>query len=129
MSIINVKFCLNIPFGRNEQEDKTRKKNHIAYLDLFYCFILSVGYQGKVLDGLQNCKNIYTYSKDNEQLKKMHFQKNSRIAPIVLEAKAGYIITTNRTPRDLVTSKENFFFKHSSIFLMVTMLIIYDEEW
>lgn len=61
------------------------------------------GYQGKVLDGLQNCKNIYTYSKDNEQLKKMHFQKNSRIAPIVLEAKAGYIITTNRTPRDLVT--------------------------
>lgn len=35
MSIINVKFCLNIPFGRNEQEDKTKKKNHIAYLDLF----------------------------------------------------------------------------------------------
>lgn len=108
MYIINVKYCLNIPFGRNEQEDKTKKKN---------CFILSVGYQGKVLDGLQNCKNIYTYSKDNEQLKKMHFQKNSRIAPIVLEAKAGYIITTNRTPRDLVTSKEIiFFFKHSSIF-------------
>lgn len=49
------------------------------------------------------------YSKDNEQLKKMYFQKNSRIAPIVLEAKAGYIITTNRTPRDLVTSKEIFF--------------------
>lgn len=45
----------------------------------------------------------------------------------MLEAKAGYIITTNRTPRDLVTSKE--IFKHSSIFLMVTMLIIYDEEW
>lgn len=47
----------------------------------------------------------------------------------MLEAKPGYIITTNRTPRDLVTSKEIFFFKHSSIFLMVTMLIIYDEEW
>lgn len=26
MSIINVKFCLNIPCGRNEQEDKTKKK-------------------------------------------------------------------------------------------------------
>lgn len=93
---------------------KPKKKSHcISRL----IFILSVGYQGKVLDGLQNCKNIYTYSKDNEQLKKMHFQKNSRIAPIVLEAKAGYIITTNRTPRDLVTSKEIFFsFKHSSIF-------------
>lgn len=26
MYIINVKFCLNIPFGRNEQEDKTKKK-------------------------------------------------------------------------------------------------------
>lgn len=129
MYIINVKFCLNIPFGRNEQEDKTKKKKSHCISRLILLFILSVGYQGKVLDGLQNCKNIYTYSKDNEQLKKMHFQKNSRIAPIVLEAKAGYIITTNRTPRDLVTSKEIFFFKHSSIFLMVTMLIIYDEEW
>lgn len=29
----------------------------------------------------------------------------------MLEAKAGYIITTNRTPRDLVTSKEFFFFQ------------------
>lgn len=116
--IINSKFCLNIPFGRNciEQEDNS-KKIHIAYLNLFYCFILSLGYQKKVLDGLQNCKNIYTYSKDSEQLKIIHFQKNSRIAPIVLEAKAGYIMTTNRTPRDFVTSKEIIlFFKHTSIF-------------
>lgn len=47
----------------------------------------------------------------------------------MLEAKAGYIITTNRTPRDLVTSKEFFFFQTLLNFLMVTMLIIYDEEW
>ena len=36
----------------------------------------------------------------------MHFQKSSRIAPIVVEAKAGYVITTNRAPKDLTTSKE-----------------------
>lgn len=60
-------------------------------------------YHKNVLDGLQSCKNIYTYSKDSEQLGNMHFQKHSRIAPIVLEAKAGYIITTNRTPKDFVT--------------------------
>lgn len=48
----------------------------------------------------------------------------------MLEAKAGYIITTNRTPRDLVTSKEIFFFFQTLLnFSMVTMLIIYDEEW
>lgn len=117
--IINLKFCLNIPFGRNciEQEGKS-KQVQIAYIDLlFYCFILSLGHQEKVLDGLQSCKNIYTYSKDSEQLKIIHFQKNSRIAPIVLEAKAGYIMITNRTPRDFITSKEIIlFFKHTSIF-------------
>ena len=63
-------------------------------------------FREKVLDGLHSCSNIYSYSKESEQLKHMHFQKSSRIAPIVVEAKAGYVITTNRAPKDLTTSKE-----------------------
>lgn len=124
-----MKFCLNIPFGRNciEQEGKS-KKAQIAYIDLlFYCFILSLGHQEKVLDGLQSCKNIYTYSKDSEQLKIIHFQKNSRIAPIVLEAKAGYIMITNRTPRDFVTSKDFIFQTHINFSLVIIMLLMKED--
>lgn len=124
-----MKFCLNIPFGRNciEQEGKS-KQVQIAYIDLlFYCFILFLGYQEKVLDGLQSCKNIYTYSKDSEQLKIIHFQKNSRIAPIVLEAKAGYIMITNRTPRDFVTSKDFIFQTHINFSLVIIMLLMKED--
>lgn len=80
-------------------------------------------FREKVLDGLHSCSNIYSYSKESDQLKHMHFQKSSRIPPIVLEAKAGYVITTNRAPKNLTTSKE--LCKHTVV-VVPCICFIYD---
>ncbi|XP_061177330.1 ectonucleotide pyrophosphatase/phosphodiesterase family member 5-like [Saccostrea echinata] len=58
------------------------------------------GFHAKILDGVRSCSNIYVYTKESEQLKNMHLQKNYRVPPIVLEAKAGYIMVTDRTRKD-----------------------------
>ena len=61
--------------------------------------LFTTGYEGRVYNDLKRCSsNVHVYRKGGPEMKAMHYGNNDRIAPIVLEAKIGYVITHSDQP-------------------------------